>query len=181
MLIYSKEEIENLLQSGEVDEYSPLTKEYINKGIIEIINDENNERYIDIKYPMYSSLVNIDGFVVIGNEILQYTENKFKLIKSLDFSKLEQLKTIKYNVNNETFFVTNIHGRKKVTIGNIFKYSAESFTNKRQKVIVTETYYYYDRKYDGRNYEANYSLKIENRIKKYRWFKWRWYENKART
>ena len=177
----TKEELEKGLESGEIDRFSPLTKEYLDKGIIKIVFDENKEEYLDINYPMYSSLVNIDGFVAVGNEILQYTENKFKLIKSLDFSKLEKLNNIKDNINDETFFVTGIHGREKVTFGEIFKYSAESFTNKREKVVATETYQYYDRHYDGINYEANYSLKVENKKKYWRPFKWDWSPDYADT
>ncbi len=125
---------------------------------------------------MYSSLVNIDGFVAIGNEILQYTKNKFKVIKSLDFSKIEQLNAMTDNTNDETFFVTDIHRREKVIIGKIFEYSAESFTNKNVKVVVTETYQFYDRKYDGRTYLANYTLLIQNQTRVYSWFRWKWKE-----
>lgn len=171
---YSIEELEGLIKNGEIEEYSPLTKQYIDRGIIKMVIDNNNEVSRVVNFPMYSSLVNIDGLVAVGNEILLYTKSKFKLIKSLDFSKIEQLKSINDNINDEDFFVTNIFSREKVTIGKIFEYSAESFTTDRQKVVATETYQYYDRKYDGRNYEANYTLLVENKLKIYKWFRWQW-------
>lgn len=178
---YSIEELEILVKNGEVDEFSPMIKEYIKKGIIEIVLDDNDERNLNINSPMYSSLVNIDGFVAIGNEILQYTKNRFKVIKSLDFSKIEDLKEINENINNENFFVTRIIVREKVTIGNIFSYTAESFTTDRQKVVATETYQYYDRYYDGIFYEANYTLEVVNRKKFWSIFGWYWAGEYART
>lgn len=159
------QELQILLKTGEIEEFSPLVKEYLIKGILEIVFDGNNEKVLKINSPMYPSLINKDGLVAIGNEILQYTKDKFKLIKSLEFDKVDQLMAIDNLVDNETFFVTKIHGREKVTIGNIFQYSAESFTTDRQKIVATETYQYYDRYHDNVHYEANYSLLIVNQKK----------------
>ncbi|MDF1548812.1 MAG: hypothetical protein P1P88_13390 [Bacteroidales bacterium] len=159
---HTQEEMENLIEGGEIDEYSPIIKEYVNKGIIEVAINENKERYFNINSPMYSSVVNIDGFVAVGNEILQYTKDKFKLIKSLDYSKIEELKSIKDNVNDETFFVTAIKRKEKVAIGQEFEYSAESFTTDRKKIVATETYQFYDRYHNGIFYEANYTVRFVN-------------------
>ncbi|MDF1548813.1 MAG: hypothetical protein P1P88_13395 [Bacteroidales bacterium] len=178
------EELLKRLLTGEIEEFSPSMKKYIEKGIISIVIDENNEQNFDVNYPLYPSLVNIDGFVVVGKEILQYKKNKFKLIKSLDFNKINQLETLNDNINDKTFFVTDIikQTREKVTLYSpIFKYSAESFTNDRQKVVATETYIYYDRYYDGINYEATYTLEVTNYKKYWGFLSWNWNTEFART
>ena len=89
--------------------YSDLYKDALSKGIIkEVIDPDDGSTYWDygVSDPSFAPLLNTDGMVIIGGELVWFDNNGFgKIIKDGDFAKLDEIKAINKNFDNEFFHV----------------------------------------------------------------------------
>ncbi len=80
----------------------------LNSEIIHIVTDNSGNKYFDLN--LYdnsaSNLINIEGFVKIGDQIHQYTKDAIKIIKDGDFNKIETLKNINKTYQKDNIIVT---------------------------------------------------------------------------
>ncbi len=87
--------------------HSELYKEMLDRKIITIVKDADGSEYWDyaVSDPSLANVLNMNGFVKIGDWICQYTPEGFKIILDGDFNKIEQLQTITKNYKDDTFLV----------------------------------------------------------------------------
>lgn len=87
--------------------HSDIYKEMLERKVITLITEDDGSQYWDyaVSGPSLARVLNMDGFVKVGDWITQYTPQGFKIILDGDFSKVEQLKSINRNYKDETFLV----------------------------------------------------------------------------
>jgi len=170
-----EEDLKKAIESGAYQEYSPYTQKFIKKGIVIIRKDEKGEEYMGFQNIAFSKLVDENGFFIVEDEIRQFTENKYKVIKSKDFSKIEKLKSINECVDNKNFFISNINTNNKSLGVNIDKHGY-TYTNNRSRGEIFE----YARTYKTwtHSYRTYYDVKIYNWKKNWRG---KWKPESART
>jgi hypothetical protein len=83
------------LKSKEIDPHSDLYYQLIDKGIIEELDEDGSTSYkAKIFNPVYMSVLNEDGLVVINNELFCFNESGYKVIHDCDYNKIPFLKDI---------------------------------------------------------------------------------------
>lgn len=133
-----EEEQQVLLESGNYEEFAPITKNYIKKGIVKIEKDENNEEHLNFAEPLFSKLINPEGFVVVGNYIFQYTEDFYKVIKDRDFSKINDLTKINLPKDNEEFYIIELKNKTRKSTYYPININVSSNTVNREKIVLFE-------------------------------------------
>ncbi len=79
----------------------------MDKDIIKIVKDTDGSEYFNyaVSDPGMANVLNMEGWMKVGDWICQYTPEGFKIILDGDFAKVEQVKTINNNYKDETFLV----------------------------------------------------------------------------
>ncbi len=154
------EELQKSIETGDYQPYSQLALKYIENGVVKVITNSAGEEQMDFNKLLNSTLINENGFVVVGNEIRQFTENQYKVIKSRDFRKINNMVKITNSIDNNDFFVSDINKDRFKSLGTHFNFQAESYTTDKQKVTLRE--YCYSYKTGTYNYRVDYTVYIDN-------------------
>lgn len=86
--------------------HSDVYREMLERKVITLMEDEDGEYWnYAVSDPSMAGVLNMDGFVKVGDWITQYTPEGFKIILDGDFNKIEQIKAIDRNYKDETFVV----------------------------------------------------------------------------
>ncbi len=100
----SESEIKEFQLKGEFDKRSEMTEKYLKSGFLKVYNKGSEAEFIDIACfaKILDKVLNEDGFVKVGNEIQQYSENYYKVITDGDFEKIKLLSDSK-SISNDIF------------------------------------------------------------------------------
>jgi hypothetical protein len=92
--------------------HSAIYTEALSKKTIHLLPDGDGGEYFDLNLydKTTASLINLDGFVKIENQIYQYTNNAIKIIQDGDVKKIELIKSINQSFDGNKMIVNVFDG-----------------------------------------------------------------------
>jgi len=133
-----KEEQLALLENENYEKFAHITKKHIENGVVKIEKDENNEEHLNFADPLFPKLINEKGLVILNNNIIQYTERFYKVIRNRDFDKLSDLSKINVSTENDDYLVVELKTKVLKSTTYPINVSASSNVVDRQKVVLKE-------------------------------------------
>jgi len=125
--------IKNELDSKPLEK---ITKQYIAKGIIKIVQDGENKHFeLTTCAPYYAFVLNENNMVKVGDTIYEYSVNKIKLITDGDFNKIPLLKTT--NETDPKMHIDVIHVKRENKSSQYMFYYHQQIEEYEKKLIVT--------------------------------------------
>ena len=99
---------------GQPEIHSEIYQDALTKQIIHLKSDEDGGEYFDLNLVdnTAASVVNLYGLVMVEGQIFQYTDNAVKIITDGDMSKIEKLKKIDANYDDDNILVMVYDNRK---------------------------------------------------------------------
>ncbi len=167
----SKKELQKL--GLPIDVHSDIYKEYLNKGIIKEVRDDDGSEafYLNVFDPIAACYTNENGLMVINDTLYQYTASKLKMMPG-NTLKADILLNAKNTDKTNNIFVINFDDKSTISGDNWSKSSGWKYesSKKRYRMDVkgwSWTYGPNDDDYMGSKFWVD--LKAERK----RWGKWK--------
>ncbi len=93
---YSTDKIIEMLKSGDIERYSPFTRQLIAQGVLKSIVEKDGSMFLDVAIEPNFNLrfVNVDGFYAVDGKIYLQQKESLKIITDGDFAKIGELDNI---------------------------------------------------------------------------------------
>ncbi len=167
----SETEIEEFQLKGEFDKRSEMTEKYLKSGFLKVYNEGTESEFIDIACfaKILDKVLNEKGLVKVGNEIHQYSEEYFKVIKNGNFDEIKKIDKIK--ISSENIFVTKPFVNNTIKLDPDKSWSDENHTNKDKMIEAGVRFMQFYTNSDSTIFRTYFWVDIQ--LFEHRWFKWR--------
>jgi hypothetical protein len=110
------EEQVKLLSEKELEElsklpirHSPIYEKHLASGLIKLDEEEDSDWfYPNIFNPAYAHVLNLDGLVIVGDTIFQYTAESFKMLTDGNIGRIDILKKATETIEAQNIFVAEV-------------------------------------------------------------------------
>jgi len=172
----NSKEVEDLMAKPDFKRHSDIVYKYVKKGVVSIEKDKDGIDYLKFINMPFPKLVNEKGLFLRNNNLIQYTKNKYKVLKKFNLNRINEIKGLNKNIDDDKYFVTDlILKTKKKVLGTPWSGVERVHTKDKKRLTFTETYVGH---FTGWPYGMFYTIyKIEARS--YRKYLWSWHAQKS--
>lgn len=171
--------IQELIQTGLGIEHSPLFKYYVDQGLIAVLCEEDGSEsyYPNIINPALMPVLSEQGFVIVNDMLMQFTNNQIKLTPYSSMSQIEKLENSTSADSKRNISVVDFYSDLK-SIGYVTHIDNVVVKYKDSNLRVSSRYAVWDGDIDGQPLgdPALYvyiNHIIELKAEEKRWGKWK--------